>query len=180
MGSDIDIVMILEEDAEEYKRKSIRKLSSMVQQFVDDGIMQRTAKAMAEKPLRGESKGNCHNIALAFMTDLIIGRRAQGWSWVKGGNPKRISKQGRAWEHSWLEYNGFAVDATTKQTGKPDQQTISIGEVGFYYKARGITKILKRRDAAQTRRWIFKHAKDEAVPSTVPSILHSSWVVPSR
>lgn len=154
---DVDIVVILEEDADEHKRKSIHKLASKVRQFLDDGIMRHTREAMADKPKLGESEGNCHNTALGFMTDLIIARRAQGWSWVKGGNPKRINKQGEAWEHSWLEYNGFAVDATTKQTGKPDQQTISIGEVGWYYKAREITKIYKRRDATNTRKWVFKH-----------------------
>jgi hypothetical protein len=60
---------------------------------------------------------------------------------LEGGNPQRRNEQGKAWEHSWLEYNGFAVDATVRQREKPDQQTISIEEVGFYYKAREITKI---------------------------------------
>jgi hypothetical protein len=156
MGSDIQIFVILKEDAEEHKRRAINKLSSMVQKFFDDGIMERTLEAMAEKPLLGEPTGNCHNIVLGFMTDLIIAGRGQGWFWVEGVN------KNRNWQHSWLEYGDFVVDATEKQKEKPDQLTVSIGEVGYAYKAKGITKILKRRDAAQTRRWIFRQAKDEA------------------
>jgi hypothetical protein len=155
MKSDINIVVILEEDAEEHKRKSIHKLASMVWQFFDDGIMENALERMAEEPLPGEPKGNCHNIAIAFMTDLIIARQAQGWSWVQGGNPNRMNEEGKAWEHSWLEYNNFVVDATIKQT------TIAIEEVGSYYKRRDIKKIRKRRNAAQTRKWIFKHGNKE-------------------
>lgn len=161
MVSDIDIVVILKEDAEEYKRKSIHRLASMVRQFFDDEIMGHTCEAMAEKPLPGEPEGNCHSIALAFMTDLIIAGQVQGWSWVQGVNANR-KVQGRAWEHSWLEYGDYVVDATIKQKENPNQQTISIGEVRFFYKAKGITKILKRRDAANTRKWLFKHAKDKS------------------
>lgn len=156
MGSDIQIFVILKEDAEEHKRKAINKLSLMVRKLFDDGRMEHTREAMAEKPLPGEHKGNCHNIALGFMTDLIIAGYGQGWFWVQGVNKNRGLK------HSWLEYDGFFVDGTEKQKEKPDQLTVSIGEVGHAYKARGITKILKRRNAAQTQKWIFSQAKDEA------------------
>lgn len=160
MVSDIDIFVILNKDAEEHKRKSIHKLASKVRQLFDDGIMGHSREAMAEKPLPGEPAGNCHTIALAFMADLIIAGQAQGWSWVQGVNANR-KVQGKAWEHSWLEYGDYVIDATIKQKENPDQPTVSIGEGGFFYKAKGITKILKRRDAANTRKWLLKQARHE-------------------
>jgi hypothetical protein len=160
MKADIDIFVVPKKDADEYERKSVNKLALMVRQFFDDEIMEDTLVAIAEKPLQGEFAGNCHNIVLAFMTDLIIARRAQGWFWVRGENPQR-TQQGITWEHSWLEYNGFAVDASELLKERPDKPAISIGEAELYYKAKGIKKIIKRRNAAQTRRWIVKRAKDE-------------------
>ena len=153
---DVDIFVIRDKDAEDYKRKSINKLATNVRQFFDNRIMENTLEAMAEKALPGEPEGNCHMIALGFMVDLIIAKQAKGWVWVKGLNANQ-KVHGKAWEHSWIEYDGFAIDATVKQKENQNKLTISIGEVGYYYKARGITKVVKRRNAKQTQKWIFKH-----------------------
>lgn len=158
---DLDIFEVLEEGAKEDKKKSIHELALMVQQFFDDEIMENTPAAMMEKPLPEEFDKYCYNIVLAFMFDLILAGRAEGWFWVQGGNPKKMNEQGRSWVHSWLEYNGFAVDATVRQKQKPDKPTVHIAEIEFYYKARDITNIIKRRNARQTEMWIFQHTKDE-------------------
>ena len=154
---DIDVFRIIEDDAEEYKRKSIEELSKRVIQLFDSGVMERTLTEMTKPPMLGEPEGNCHAIALAFMTDLIVARQDKGWFWVQGVNPK-IRREGKPWEHSWLECDGLIVDATLKQKENPDRLTVTIGEPEFFYKTKGITKILKRRNATQTRKWIFKHA----------------------
>lgn len=138
-----------------------RRVASMVQDYFSLKFMRHTIAAMLEKPLLGEPEGNCHNIALAFMTDLIIARQAQDWYWVQGANPKKELSPGRVWEHSWLEYNGIAVDATMKQRLQRELPTIVVDQVGPYYKRQDITKILERRNARQTRRFIFRFAKNE-------------------
>lgn len=158
---DVQIFTIMNDDAGKHRRKAISKLATMVQQFLNDGVMKHTIEAIAEKPLLGEPAGNCHYIALAFMTDLINAKRAQGWFWVQGENKHRLNSIGATWEHSWLEFNGFAVDATINQKEKQNQPTIVIGETEYYYKTRDIKKITRRLDPAQTRRWIFRQAKDE-------------------
>lgn len=158
---DVQIIAIKNDDAGKHRREAINRLADMVRQYFNDGIMKHTIEAMAEKPLLGEPAGNCHNVALAFVTDLIIAKRAQGWFWVNGGNASIKNDLGGSWKHSWLEYDDFAVDATIKQTANPNQLTVTVGEVSLYYKARRIVKIFERRNAAQTRRWIFKQAKDE-------------------
>jgi len=149
----VQVFAIQDDAAEKSKRKALDNLSSMLVQFFNDGTMKRTLEAMTEEPPIGEPKGNCHNIALAFMVDLIMAKQARGWFWMRGGNPLI------RWEHSWLEYDGFAVDATATQKDNPHQPTVTIGEINYYYKSKKITKILKKRDAAQTRRWIFRRSE---------------------
>jgi hypothetical protein len=159
---EVAVVVILDENAEADKQRSIKMLARDVRQLFEKRMMERTLAAMAEEPLPGEPEGNCHNIALAFMTDLILAKRAQGWSWVQGESTTRKPRGGTSWEHSWIECNGFVVDATQKHIEKPDTPAVIIGEAEFYYKAREITTILRRRNAKQTRKWMFKHAKGQA------------------
>lgn len=138
-----------------------RRVASMVHDYFSRKFMRHTIAAMLEKPLLGQHDGNCHNIALAFMADLIKAGHAQDWYWVQGANPKRELSPGMVWEHSWLEYNGIAVDATMNQRLKRQLPTIVVDRVGPYYKRQDITTILGRRNARQTRRFIFRFAKNE-------------------
>ncbi len=57
--------------------------------------------------------GDCHEVAQALMADLLMAHEAAGWSWVTG-----TQLDGR--DHSWLEFDGWAVDAshwTLSKTG---------------------------------------------------------------
>jgi hypothetical protein len=55
--------------------------------------------------------GNCHDAAIALMVDLTVAGYSQGWTWVQA----RVSfgTIGDAFEHSWLEFDGWAVDAAS-------------------------------------------------------------------
>jgi len=158
----VAVVVILDENAEADKQRSIKKLARDVRQLFENRMMERTLIEMAEEPLPGEPEGNCHNIAMAFMTDLILAKRAQGWSWVQGESTTRKPLGGKPWLHSWIECNGFVVDVTLKHIEQPDTPTVIIGEAEFYYKTKEITRILRRRNAKQTRKWMFKHTKGQA------------------
>lgn len=155
----VRIYCICDENASENTQQSINRVALTVGQFFDRKLMRHTIAAMLEKARLGEPEGNCHNIALAFMADLIISGLGQGWYWVQGGNPKRKTPQGTAWEHSWLEYNGMAVDATIKQKLRRQLPTIVIQEARSYYKQMNIVRIHGRRNARQTRRLIFRYGK---------------------
>ena len=85
MGQDIQIVVVFDETATERRKEAIRKLANQVHQFITNGILIHTYKAMIEKPQLGEAVGNCHNIALGFMTDLINAGHSHGWFWIQGG-----------------------------------------------------------------------------------------------
>jgi hypothetical protein len=51
--------------------------------------------------------GDCHDIAMALMTDLSLAGAAEGWAYVLGG----LRTKNGVIEHSWLEFDGWAVDA---------------------------------------------------------------------
>jgi len=161
MKQSIQIFVVIGDDAKEHKKRAIKKLSEKLQQYIDSGILIHTYEAMTDNPEQGEAPGNCHNIALGFMTDLINAGCSQGWFWLTGENKQRLDNMGNPLTHSWLEFDGFAVDATEIQRDNPEILTISIGEAEHYYKAKKIKKITRRFDSAQTRRWIFRKANKE-------------------
>lgn len=157
----IAIFPICRHNASKDVQGSIYRIESILMHLMHKNLFQNTIKAMLEKPLLGEPEGNCHSIALAFMTDLIIAREAQGWRMMEACN-RQVLTPDKPWEHSWLEYNGFAVDATNKLG--PDNPAITIEEVGQYYKRRYIGKIVKNMNARQTVRFIDRlllRAKDK-------------------
>jgi hypothetical protein len=51
--------------------------------------------------------GDCHEVAMALMVDLVTAGAAEGWMYVLG----RIRRTCEV-EHSWLEYDGWVVDAS--------------------------------------------------------------------
>ena len=55
--------------------------------------------------------GNCHQVAGAIIVALIKTGNAKGWTWVKG----YIDYGEYGWQHSWLEYDGWAIDASSLQ-----------------------------------------------------------------
>jgi hypothetical protein len=71
----------------------------------DAGQLPRFEKTFGRVSLDG--LGDCHEIAMALMVDLVMARAAEGWSYVLG----TIRGPAGHIEHSWLEYDGWAVDA---------------------------------------------------------------------
>ncbi|KYF87805.1 hypothetical protein BE20_24990 [Sorangium cellulosum] len=82
--------------------------------------------------------GDCHEVSLALMVDLIAAGCSDGWQWVTGTH--RMHRPPLL--HSWLEFDGWAVDVAN---GK-----VLVMEAAMY---RSMTKAhgLTRRNAQQTR-----------------------------
>lgn len=57
------------------------------------------------------SEGNCHDVAFALMANLLMVGKARGWVWATG-HVELLSGRGM---HSWLEFDGWAVDATANR-----------------------------------------------------------------
>jgi len=132
------------------------KAKDIIKKMLDTGKLTKTLKAMQEKPISGKDQGNCHVVAVTFMSELISADMFRGWKWSQGyisltkTDPiKRL--------HSWLEYDGWTVDASDISKA-PDFQskgkTILVMDTGLYYTALQIVKVLRQRDAEQTMEWI--------------------------
>lgn len=132
------------------------KAKDIIKKILDSGKLARTLKAMMEKPISGKDQGNSHVVAVTFMSELIASDYFRGWMWMQGyislskENPlKRL--------HSWLEYDGWAVDASDiskasdpKSIGK----TILVMDTTLYYKALQISKVIRTRNPEETMEWI--------------------------
>lgn len=91
---------------------------------------------------RPDGLGDCHDVTLALMVDLIAAERADGWSWVQGSI---VTGHGERFDHSWLEHDGWAVD-------------VANGKVLVMRSSRydEMTKAEQKtvRDAVQTSAWM--------------------------
>jgi hypothetical protein len=70
------------------------------------GKLSHTLEAMTYKPKPGELKGNCHEVALCLLIELRAAGENNKWKWITGLN------EDKNWEHSWLEYDEWAIDAS--------------------------------------------------------------------
>jgi len=95
----------------------------------------------------GQTDGNCHEICIALTAGLTAGKCAHGWAWVTGqvhfGEPSTP-----AVEHSWMEYDGWALDASN---GK-----ILIVDAQLYVRLHHGT-ITTRRGAAALHAFVDEH-----------------------
>lgn len=93
------------------------------------------------KPSR-DGLGDCHEVALALMTDLVVAGRAAGWKWCEGlvtSDP---------YEHSWLEFDGWAIDASN---GRAKGGRVLIAPRAWY-RSHQLAQRVTERDAKQTQR----------------------------
>ena len=98
----------------------------------------------------GISRGDCHEITLTLVCDLAVAGKADGFYWVQGtghfdGNPDRPP-----FDHSWLECDGWAIDAASGKLLFMDQQL---------YRDTAQACNIKRRDSEQTRKWVLDMAE---------------------
>jgi hypothetical protein len=73
--------------------------------------------------------GNCHEACFALLADLAQAGQVNGWKWAA----VRVAPKGELFRHSWLEYDGWAIDC-----GRGD------GLV-FFRKIRAYRKLMKPR-----------------------------------
>lgn len=94
-----------------------------------------------------EGLGDCHEVTLALMTDLVVAHRSDGWSLVQGTVDFGTDKGA---DHSWLEYDGWALDVAN---GK----ILAIPTARFYtmIAARNVTA----RNARQVRELVSREAR---------------------
>ena len=81
--------------------------------------------------------GNCHDVALGLMADVMAAGCSDGWTWVTG-----IDHGGN--DHSWIEYDGWAVDGSC---GK-----LLVSDASWYRQTLRIRQAVER-DAAATWHW---------------------------
>lgn len=123
----------------------------------DAGNLSNTLWAMGFEPLPGEDPGNCVEVAQGLMTDLIMAQCAQGWNLVKG------HREEDRWEHTWLECDGWAVDASNSFLPvKVGKFFILIDDAHHYRReTRRISKILTVQNAGEFFTDLYKNIKDQ-------------------
>lgn len=124
----------------------VLEVAGKIRDLYDNGALPRFT--VEYHNLEGEFDGlnNCRMVAIAFMTDVTLDGSAGGWSWCRG-RCKRLN--GTTFQHSWLEYDGCAVDATFG-----DGFSTLIINRSCYRKTRGV-RSPKIRNAKQFRKWML-------------------------
>jgi hypothetical protein len=93
--------------------------------------------------------GNCHEAAMALMTDLIDAKQAARWKLVEG---QVLNRQiGEMMSHSWLECDGWALDCANGHLLFVDRAA---------YRAMWQAREIVVRDAAATR-WVRRLAASD-------------------
>ena len=100
-------------------------------ELLGSGLMANLAKAW------GEQDGDCHEIAAAIMLDIATlqsrGAPIGTWAWYTGRCP-------RIGSHSWIETDGWAIDASNGAADRP----IVVQEIQAFRRANGAKKSKKK------------------------------------
>ena len=131
----------------------------MLRELLDAGELSHFLEVMMRDPAPDAVDGDCHEVASALMIDLMVAERAKGWHRVKGYQPE-AGGSGSKRSHSWLECDGWAIDASDKRRSlsKHGELPIIVGEAARYRKHFKL-KVTKRRDARQMRKRLIKDAR---------------------
>jgi hypothetical protein len=87
--------------------------------------------------------GNCHEAALALMTDLIVAGKDSGWHWATGRTLHGIGPAPMS--HSWLECDGWAFDVAAGKI-----LALDVWDHRRSRKARNV----RLRNARETQGWV--------------------------
>lgn len=98
----------------------------------------------------GQEQGDCHTITCSIMTDLYESGAYDGWRWCRGFGYFNEDPSYHEFEHSWVEYDGWALEASNGQLVIRDAQT---------WRSRCKARDVVERDAEQTVRWALAQAK---------------------
>ncbi len=133
----------------------------IIDSLIDTKPFSVVIEAMTYKPLPGEETGNCHEVATALMSVLIMTRQSKGWVWVKGVKPQG-KKDGSDWPHSWLEHDGWAIDASNNHAAIAEAEggglPILIYDASYYRKLYKL-KVTSQRNSKQTWKWISRRSR---------------------
>lgn len=86
--------------------------------------------------------GNCHEACFALLADLTTAGQQAGWKWA-------TAETQRCGKHSWLEYDGWAIDC-----GRGD--VVLFWQAAEFRKQIKLRSAVKLRNADQTARYIMK------------------------
>jgi hypothetical protein len=120
----------------------VKEVAGIFSELYDKGVLPGFIYERQNMEEAFDGLGNCHMIAIAFMTDVAMAKAEAGWSWVEG-HCKR--SDGFTFKHSWLEYSGCAVEA--------NHTPILVMSRWFYRKHRKVHSP-KVRTAKQFRKWM--------------------------
>ena len=88
----------------------IQEVAGIFCDLYDKGVLPRFVHERRNLEAAFDGLGNCHMLAIAFMTDVAVANVEAGWSWVEG-RCKR--SDGSTFKHSWLEHAGCVVEANS-------------------------------------------------------------------
>ncbi len=106
--------------------------------LIDNRGLKNTLEAINDSPQPGEVGGNCHNICLSLMADLMFSRLSEGYKMI---TTRKHAVGGG--DHSWLECEGWYIDAATMLQNPDwpeDEYQILIGNALDYRKNLGVKK----------------------------------------
>jgi hypothetical protein len=149
-----------------------------IKNLLDKDALHHTLEAIYDPPGPGEPESNCHNISMALMTDLMINGLSAGYKLI---TTRKISlrviprttalsdhlvRTMSGWNHSWLECEGWSIDASTvlKDPDKPEgEYWILFGDAFDYRKILGIRNIHIERQLTDKEFaiWIKKYNKSK-------------------
>ena len=113
--------------------------------LIDKKALEHTLAAINDPPEPGEVEGNCHNISIALMSDLMFSRLSEGYKLI---TTKKYAVGGG--DHSWLECDGWSIYAST-MLRKPDcpvpedEYHIYVGNAFDYRKRLGVKRFYIKR-----------------------------------
>lgn len=152
MQEDVEIKMLFRPDSKQKNRSCVPMV--VLGDLLKEGKLELAVSVMMAEIKPGEFEGMSQNVAVAFMVDMIKQKKAKGWKWVKG-----LQKGAGGFVHSWLECDGWAVDASDSPVTpcKKEKNAILVMDAGLYRKKAGL-KVTSGRTGKQVTRWVAKHA----------------------
>ena len=113
-----------------------------------------------------DGNSNAHSVAVSLMGALASAGAASGWTWRMG--LVRAADGGEHEDHSWLEADGWAIDAS--------RGTFVIYPA-WMYRGRRSPKDVTSRDAAATVRWLRESGSSPEMAQAIEDALNKVAMV---
>jgi hypothetical protein len=116
--------------------------AALLREMASPGALRQFEEASSPEA-NTDGLGNCHEAALALMTDLIAAGKDSGWHWARG-RPLR-GKRPATMLHSWLECDRWAFDVAAGKI-----LALDVWDHRRLRKARNV----RLRNARKTQGWV--------------------------